>query len=665
MIKTELVNYLTAQINAGLQIEQLRSGLLENGWTNEDIDNSINFINTHRPVTSNTTSQTPQYQTSVSNVNSNESSPKSKKGLIIIVSLFSILILGGGAYAYMNLFKSPEDIMTASWNKLKEAKTVEYEALVEVDIKEEKQEGENSTGGILGVLGGGLNVQGSAKVSGGLDFGDEKNIRGTQNVEITSSLASVQISFKIDSIIDDGNVYAKFPGLGFINLQNSSSGEEKWSKFEIEKLSEMIDINPGNQMKNLKDSLLNSDVFSFNKNLGVEKIDGISMYHYSINIDKEELRVLLKKLMSSNELDNFISKEVDTAMDNITIINGEAWIKKNNNNPYRIKLYIESPRPASDNGKAYIGHFSLDLIFKSLGNKIDVMVPENFEDQTAKIVKTKDESIKNSLDSIRYSFNAPIYGSVSDGDADFGKSLNGSCAEGEAGSIFDLPDEYKDGDLSTPKYNYSNQRPQEEMQKESAQRSIEQLIKIVGGKRKMSCFVDGNNFAVSVEMKANENVFYCISANENMGMGYEDGILVKSLPIGPQCPPPLSTEDMGVVLKQEAQNEDDRAKDYYIESNLARARAEVEIMFDQMGRYGAVANSGGNCVASDENTVFKKSEKISSIISKYNEQEMKCFSDATNYAMAIKFYSKDKYKCVDSTGFSGQVDSLITKASCN
>lgn len=120
MIDQQIIDYIKRQLDHGVEKEKVRNFLVSNGWQASVIDEVFNFLASNsqnispEPTASQPTNVT---QTAINNVNKviptadtiSSVSPekKSKIGLITILVIVGILVIAGGAFAFLYFTKSP------------------------------------------------------------------------------------------------------------------------------------------------------------------------------------------------------------------------------------------------------------------------------------------------------------------------------------------------------------------------------------------------------------------------------------------------------------------------------------------------------------------------------------------------------------------------------
>lgn len=105
-----------------------------------------------------------------------------------------------------------------------------------------------------------------------------------------------------------------------------------------------------------------------------------------------------------------------------------------------------------------------------------------------------------------------------------------------------------------------------------------------------------------------------------------------------------------------------KGSDAAIKADIAGVRASAEIVYDNLGGYGALAFSaacGAIAVANPATHVFNDSTaqaQIDDAIAKNGGTEAKCGSTATAYVLAVPLKSDNtKGWCIDSVGSSKQI----------
>ena len=304
-------------------------------------------------------------------VETNNKPKKSRKKIIIICSALFLtfsLILGGGIFAYITYFPSPEIVLSRAVLNTLNTKTVQYS--LDLSVEANTKEGSSTA----------PNGNYDLSVNGSYDRIDQNNQKSISEVKlkflqnnqptINGALESRTIGNDLYFSVTDGPTEID-------NIKN------QWIKFVITdnetvkavqdeaKTSTEKNITP-DQKKKLDNQL--SKIAKISKVFSDDKIDNMDTYHYQYQVNQLELAKYAalyqeiykdKPALSDNEKEDLIKQSKD-----LPTVTGEIWIGKKDFNLYRMNLNYNLTKDSSDY------KVKLDLKLKNYGQPVQVNMPE-------------------------------------------------------------------------------------------------------------------------------------------------------------------------------------------------------------------------------------------------------------------------------------------------
>lgn len=326
--------------------------------------------------------------------------PKSHKKLTLIIAAVCAIALlaGGGVWAYLTYFPTPEKVIDKTFANLSSVTSVEYtgEAVIEGDTNAFVAGDAAPFAAYLpSPTGQTKPVAGKARAiitfSGASDTHQLGDPKSSFAIKFASEgLPDKNYSLGAEFRMVSKAFYASFtelPDLGFINLNTLKN---QWIKVDFGALAETIGkgdqakqlaqsatITP-KQEQGLRDALKVSKIIDITGNLAAENINGEPSYHYSFAIDRAgaeqfitEARKALEAKDASSDQKSMgeLYYQIDTAK---YLPEGELWIGKRDYLPRQ--LMIKGTIPSS-NKKAADATYRFTLTFKSFNQPVTVEAP--------------------------------------------------------------------------------------------------------------------------------------------------------------------------------------------------------------------------------------------------------------------------------------------------
>ena len=433
MITQELLDYIKGQVDAGFDQVTITRNLQLHGWIESDILEAFNtLLPKNTPVASPITEQVATQNPIITNLNTSSTSSvitntpikKSHKKLIpvIIGILITILIVGGGAYAYFTGYFIPsrEDNVNQALQKTLLVKSGSFDVTITTKIDKYFKSLNKEEGNFFNT-----DLVNSVKITLKGVF----NIKNPTNNQLdgTVSIDASRMPTIFCVRLIDNNFYAqivKAPTL--INLPFLSSLEHQWVAMTplLESNNEFLSTTQINTMDNennlIKEKVsapINSNYISslaemiipeldreilmnltleqkeefyrlVNKTnfitttnqLGEEIINGKTNNHIAFTFDRAEIVTFITNLekyihdigRNDSRLSSFRASDVIQFFDKLKIVQGELWIGKEDG--YINKVIIQTD--------IVIGEQSVPLgivgIFNNWNDDVEISKPDSF-----------------------------------------------------------------------------------------------------------------------------------------------------------------------------------------------------------------------------------------------------------------------------------------------
>ena len=388
MENPQLDQYIKSQLDNGITKDQLFTLLLAKGWQPQSIQNSFDFLSGGQVQNSFLANQTPQaLETQVqpisqpqiqvqsqtpTMVETNNKPKKSKKKIIIICTALFLtfsLILGGGIFAYITFFPSPEIVLVRAFQNTSQIKSMEFSGDLNIKGKMASPGLSTSEGDV------------DFGIKGEFDNNDSNNKKLATGFSLNANIKDQQpIKAKIVTQIVDKNFYAIInEGPDFVDtIKNiwlkvpiSENPEAQKVQDALENNSKAKKITP-EQQKRLNDQTLK--IAKISKVYANDKVDKIETYHYQYQITPLELAkftALSSEIFLEQPAMTDVQKEDQSKeLKDKPPIEGEIWIGKNDYRIYRINTsYTYNKDP--DN---YIT-VAVDLKAKNYNQPIQIEAP--------------------------------------------------------------------------------------------------------------------------------------------------------------------------------------------------------------------------------------------------------------------------------------------------
>ena len=380
MPNQQIIEYISGQLKLGVSQSVIRTALMQNGWLPSDVDAAFAAL---RPVQTVTPPAPPAPSFNQQPISAQpnpivnkgsqvvyvNSSPKGgRKAFVIVISILILLgLCGGTVWAYMN-FISPDPQQTVNKSMSKLADAIEKGYFDNTGTIEIKGDGISPTMGSVS-----LDVNGSANFQG-----DIKNNKSSGKISLNAKANYAGIAFNVsgDDFLD---AYMSGNSI-FVRLNKIPSGLEmftrsiqpqidminkevvgKWIKIDKEQLAKLQQASSGNVSASLSytnnvnasstgillKALSTSNIYDVVQTLPSENLNGKSVFHYKIKLDKVGLTNFVVAVSAGTKdvnVDN-IGKNIDnalTTLDQAGIkLDMDLWVERYSKLPAKFTLGVD------------------------------------------------------------------------------------------------------------------------------------------------------------------------------------------------------------------------------------------------------------------------------------------------------------------------------------
>lgn len=390
MTKEQIEGYIKGSLDIGVSADNIKSNLVMLGVGPSDVDVYLNKIQT--PLAPNVA---PVNFASPSSSFQGMPKPpvlptrrKSRFIKFLAFFVFLLLVLAGGAYAYVGFVMSPSSVTSRALDEFITADSMSFESLIKIgDIEGMPEEFKGSENKIL--------------YSGSFNSKDPENFKALLNL----SFAFNGIAASLEARILDNKLYGKLlKAPEIFMLSGLSSYENKWYFTELGEEFKRDIMSPSLNSFVKGDTLLEEgmseedkkEIYEIFKQAKFIKIikkepptikDGMLMHHLIFEPDhegilayvKEIIKYTEKKQESSIEGFDINSFEVDfrESIKAVKNFNGGIWVDAISGLPYQIKTEFDV---SYSDGLDFSSHISTESLFSDWNKDISIQAPENAVD---------------------------------------------------------------------------------------------------------------------------------------------------------------------------------------------------------------------------------------------------------------------------------------------
>lgn len=277
---------------------------------------------------------------------------RNKKIFFISFLVFVLVLVGSGGFAYYfynNYYLNPERIIKRVFNNLNNINSFSYDG----EIKTEVSYLQDLDNDFLSIDNASFTFE--MFLNGNfIQEKDKSNLKNELNLISKVGFITDGLNFSFDLDLDAKNnkeeFYLKlnqFPPIPILPLDNIKN---KWIKFDIKEDFKEKEIEEEyEKQKEFFDSIqkefLKGDIIKITEVFPNKNINGINLYHYGFNLNREELDRILDIVF---EKDSDYTKEeiqkIKESFQSFNINNGEIFIGKKDFLPYKISFntYLNS-----------------------------------------------------------------------------------------------------------------------------------------------------------------------------------------------------------------------------------------------------------------------------------------------------------------------------------
>ncbi len=346
MINPQLADYVSKELAAGMRREQIRLNLIGQGWLAADVDAAL-APTAAAPLV--TPASSPVATAPSLSAPAGHSGMTRKKWLMIGAAVIVLaLLVGGGAYAYFGYYLSTDRIMGETKARLLSVKTVQYQGNTLLNMQETDSDTTNPR-----------RPEKPRKLD--IDFSGSAN---TEKIDDLSSFFSINIkgnAINPDEVTSLGVDMRSIAAMMYFKVMFAAdekksdelamleSFNNKWYSIDLDALRKQFGAALPDELKKdsatestakVKEALTRHQPMIITGRLPSEKINGVTMFHYSYSFDKKELTDLLAELRGvitgdpktdQNDIDG-IRESIEKAQ----MPTGEIWISRKDYLPYKI-----------------------------------------------------------------------------------------------------------------------------------------------------------------------------------------------------------------------------------------------------------------------------------------------------------------------------------------
>lgn len=406
MITPELIDFIKRDLSLSISKDDISVKLKTQGWTQADVDEAFNIINSsmingsaivsNNPISSNTnTIISPMHPEipiqNISSINAtNNYVPVSNKRKIIKISIIIVLfvfvlLIFFVAYA-SGYFTSQDKIFSNFLTASNENTSVLYDFNIKIDSSNM-----NMSSTDLSQVGDFKMINFNSK--GAVDFSDKENIKFSNNM--FSKIGEIELGADVRMI--NKSLYLSFtkaPELGFFSLKTI---ENKWVVIKQNESSNLVNnpllgsmplnMYPSNNFteersEKIMELLKNAKIVKITKKHFPQMIDGNLAYHFDFELDRQgiisfitELRsyIITIDASSSGGIPEINDEDLNKIISYIDNFKGEIWVGVFNKLPYKISTNFNVIDP-DDLNKGF-SFVSADISYSEWNKPVSVEVP--------------------------------------------------------------------------------------------------------------------------------------------------------------------------------------------------------------------------------------------------------------------------------------------------
>lgn len=294
-----------------------------------------------------------------------------------IVAVLIVAVLGvGGALA------------SRAWDPLWNPFRPAPDKVVEKAIEASQEVETNHLNGSMEVK---LN-KGSGKVDfeGDMDNSDPEKPKSRLKLDVSISGEGMEFSTRGEIRSFENVLYAKvseIPAVPMLPPQQVDRFKNQWIKFdseESEAAAQQPQMDPEQIRKVIKEKLDLEKLLKVNKEFPDEKVNGVSSYHYLVEINEEEFKQTVPELAEALQELSQQAKPVDKKKMRENIgeffnkagpLQGEVWIGKKDFLVRKFK-FDKKFENLPDQAQAAKFDLSFEIYFSDFGKSINIKVPE-------------------------------------------------------------------------------------------------------------------------------------------------------------------------------------------------------------------------------------------------------------------------------------------------
>ncbi len=379
MTRQELVDYIVSELTHGTSEAEIRNALGAAGWQEPDINENLNHARQHMLVAP----HLPHKETKEKLV-----FLKRHTKPIVVMCLIGLLLAGAafGAYKYV-IPPPPEKVLhealAAEFNSFDFSGRItadvdtpdnilNLQALLPQEILDQIADKR--------VAGASTNIQFAMDIKGTIDATDEQHPKTEIQIDLSSGIFTVGMEVKVIDEI----VYLRLENIPKIT-EEITKYSNTWIKIDPVSLSKEygLGINLQNaqpdltdgQKKQLQELLTQTKFVSSITKLPNDTINGMTMYHYGLTIDRIALKNYLNQVDKIQKSAGGMTTSTSELIDSLRFNEVEIWIGKSDRMIYRMSGKIS--QVASADSIPTSGSVNLLLNLSNFNNTKPIVAPSD------------------------------------------------------------------------------------------------------------------------------------------------------------------------------------------------------------------------------------------------------------------------------------------------
>jgi hypothetical protein len=406
MLHDEIIDYIVHELAHGTSDAEIKNSLKGVGWHDADIEENLRAAHQRMvaaPIVD--TKETKEKRAFL----------KRNSKAIVALSIAALLLAGGAFAAYKFIIPPPpEKMFEIARQNMQDVKSFDFSGRITADVTD--------PGSILNlqallpkelantfidprVAGAATDMQLAIDFTGSIDGSDGNNPKADMSMDISSGIISIGMKAKVLGEI----MYVRFDKIPKIS-EEVDKFANVWIKIDPEALTKEyglgIDLEQAkpnyteSQKQQIEEISKNAHWFNAITKLPNDSIDGISMYHYSVVVDKAGTKEYLKQIDQVNKAAGGNPNVGIELLDSMQLKDVEVWIGKTDKLVHRVSMNVAQ---AASNDSIPEGSMNLLMNFSNYNNVAVIEAPASSKDIQEVIEEVMGDAQIKSRDAMRVS----------------------------------------------------------------------------------------------------------------------------------------------------------------------------------------------------------------------------------------------------------------------